>query len=150
MEAYDLSRKLAYVGRFSSVPFVTGPEYTNSVPGVPVLSSVRIFLQPKDWSRDNVLTVSREICRVLGPTEQFDIGITLEHNEYSPTSPASGTTARLSKLNPGDPNVFLRLRGDTGDELYRARFPKLQFEDAGEDYWRSVYAPGAIKPSAEQ
>ena len=75
MEAYDLSHKLAFAGRLSPVPFTTGPEFTNSVPAVPALSMVRIFVAPEDWSEENVFTVAREVARVLGPTEQFDIGI---------------------------------------------------------------------------
>src|SRR4051794_38045801 len=111
MEAYDLAHKLAYAGRRSPVPFSTGPEYTNSVPGVPVLSMLRIFVQQDDWSEENVKAVAREVARVLGPTEQFDIGIALQDlHVYTPNSPAAGVTARLMKLDPKSRELTLRIR----------------------------------------
>lgn len=146
MEAYDLSHKLSYLGRRCAVPFVTGPEYTNSVPGVPVLSQVRLFVEPRDWSRDNILAIAREVARVLGPTEQFDIGITLaRHLEYTPHASAAGNTARLTKLDRDDPSMYLRISEGNEDLVFRARFPGLRFEEVGEDFWRSIYAPGAVK-----
>ncbi len=146
MEAYDLSHKLAYTGRHSPVPFSTGPEYTNSVPGVPVLSMVRIFIAPEVWSMDNVKKAAREICRVLGPTEQFDIGMTLAGRPiYDADLPAAGVTARLTKFNRNDPRVMLRLRDGNGDLDFVARFPGLRFEPSGENFWRSIVAPGMIK-----
>jgi hypothetical protein len=149
MEAYDLSHKLAYAGVHCPVPFTTGPEFTNSVPGVPVLSMVRLFLQPEQWSEENVMTVAREVCRVLGPTEQFDVGITLAKQAYGANLSAAGATARLIKLNPNDPQVVLRIKDKTGDRAFRARYPRLQFEPLGEDFWRSTYAPGAVKPASQ-
>ncbi|HEX8918102.1 MAG TPA: hypothetical protein VF898_06345 [Chloroflexota bacterium] len=149
MEAYDLARKLAYAGRRCTVPFMTGPEYTNGVPGVPVLSMLRIFLEPDQWSEENVQKVAREIARVLGPTEQFDVGITLSTHAYGPDVAAAGLTARLMKLNPNDATVLLRVSQGIGDRVYRARFPRLQFEDAGEDFWQSIYAPESIKLSSQ-
>src|SRR5947209_17592670 len=121
MEAYDLSHKLAYAGLRSPVPFHTGPEFTNSVPGIPVLSMLRIFLRPQDWSTENVMTVARELCRILGPTEQFDIGITLSRQPWGPNTPAAGATARLTKLNRRDPHVVLRISAGIPDRLYGAR-----------------------------
>lgn len=151
MDTYNLSHKLAYAGRRSPVPFITGPEYTNSVPGVPVLAELRIFIQPEDWSEANVLTISREICRVLGAMTQFDIGMTMAGTaRYDASRSAAGNIARLMKMEPADPTVTLRLQHGGGDVLYQARFPRLQFEPAGVDYWRALYAPGAVKPPTEQ
>jgi hypothetical protein len=82
MEAYDLSHKLAYAGRLSPVPFVTGPEFTNSVPVVPVLAMLRIFVEPRNWSEENVKIIAREVARTLGSTEQFDVGMTHTTNVY--------------------------------------------------------------------
>jgi hypothetical protein len=149
MEAYDLSHKLAYAGRRSPVTFATGPEYTNAVPGVPVLAMLRIFVAREDWSLENVMAVAREVARVLGPTEQFDIGITQSENVYGPNVPAAGETARLIKLDPHGKEVLLRIgAGLTGDQVYAARFPRLAFELKGEDFWRSIYAPDAVKPAS--
>lgn len=146
MEAYDLSHKLAYAGSHSPVPFRTGPEFTNSVPVVPVLSMLRIFVEPQDWSTENVKIIAREICRVLGPTEQFDIGMTLAGRPiYDPNLPARGVIARLTKLDRNNPHVLLRVRDENGDQDLVARFPRLQFEPSGEDFWRSIVAPGLIK-----
>lgn len=149
MEAYNLSHKLAYAGRLSPVPFTTGPEFTNSVQAVPVLSMVRIFLAPEDWSEENVFTVAREVAMVLGPTEQFDVGITRFHNVYQPNSPAAGVVARLIKLDLNSPEVVLLIRGGTDDQEYSARFPRLKFEPRGESFWRSEYAPGVVKVSSQ-
>jgi hypothetical protein len=150
MDIYDLSHKLAFAGRHSAVPFTTGPEYTNSIPGVPVLSALRVFVAPDLWSDENIQAIAREIYRVLGPTEQFDIGITLARkNEYSPNAPAFGLTARLTKLNPKDPRVVLRMSDGNGDRLFVARYPRLEFEPAGEDFWDSHYAPGAVKLASQ-
>jgi hypothetical protein len=151
MDTYDLSHKLAYAGRRSPVPFFTGPEYLNSVPAVPVLAELRIFIAPEDWSEANVIVTAREICRVLGPTSQFDIGMTLSGTPaYDASLPAAGNIARLTKLEAGDPTVSLRYREGAGDRLYRARFPQLKFEAAGEDYWRAMYSTGAVKVTAEE
>lgn len=150
MEAYDLSHKLAYAGRLSPVPFITGPEFTNSVPAVPVLSMLRIFVSAEDWSEENIKTVAREVARVLGPTEQFDVGIARSNlRSYDPDTPASGVTARLIKLNPRQPDVVLRVSDGVGDRAYRARFPRLQFEPMGEDFWESIYDAGAVKASSQ-
>lgn len=151
MEAYDLSHKLAYAGSRSPVPFSTGPEFTNSVPVVPVLSMLRIFVAPEDWSVENVKIIAREICRILGPTEQFDIGMTLAGRAiYGPNLPARGVIARLTKLDRNDPHVMLRVRDENGDQDWTARFPRLQFEPSGEDFWRSIVAPGLVKLPSEQ
>lgn len=149
MEAYDLSRKLAYAGARSPIPFITGPEYTNSVPGVPVLAMLRIFVEPKNWSEENIKTVAREVSRVLGATEQFDVGITLSDTIYDPQRPASGDTARVMKLDRDDPHVFLRIRGQIGDASFRSRFPRLQWEPFEEDFWRATYSVGAVKESSQ-
>lgn len=152
MDAYDLSHKLAYAGAHSPVPFETGPQYLNSVPGVPVLSELRIFIHPEFWSVENVMKAAREICRVLGPGAQFDIGMTLSGTPiYDAQRQAAGNIARLLKLNPDEPRVVLRLRVDEGDAVYEARFPRLQFERVGEgeDYWRSVYGPAVVKPATQ-
>lgn len=147
MDAYVLSHKLAFAGRRSPVHFNTGPEYINSVPGVPVLSMLRVFVDPADWSEESLLAVSREIARVLGPREQYDIGITRGGKaRYDANSTAAGTTARLLKLDPDSPEITLRISDGNEDRLYRARFPRLQFEAAGEDDWQAGYAPGAVKP----
>jgi hypothetical protein len=143
MEAYDLARKLAYAGARSPIPFTTGAEFTNSVPGVPVLSMLRIFVEPDNWTEDNVKTIAREIARVLGATEQFDVGITRTSNPYDADSPAAGVTARLMKLDARDPHLILRLRDGTVDHIYKARFPKLRFEPAGEDSWGSTFTRDA-------
>jgi hypothetical protein len=151
MDTYDLSHKLEYAGRRSPVPFITGPEYTNSVPGVPVLSELRVFIPNEHWSRENAVTAAREICRVLGSASQFDIGMTVAGTQrYNASLSINGDTARLTKLNPESPEVSLRFISGDVDELLLARFPRLTFEPAGEDYWRSVYAPGAVKVPSQQ
>jgi hypothetical protein len=106
-------------------------------------------MAPEQWSEENVMTVAREVARVLGPTEQFDVGITLAQQVYDPNMPASGSTARLMKLNPNDPYVVLRIKDRVGDRAYRARYPRLQFERQGEDFWRSIFAPGAVKTASQ-
>lgn len=145
MDAYDLSHKLAFAGRLSAVPFVTGPEFTNSVPVVPVLAMVRIFVEPRNWSEENVKIIARDVARTLGATEQFDIGITHTSNVYDPNIPASNATARLTKLDSGTPLVQLLLRDGDGDRVFEARYPRLQFEPATESYWRSMYDTAAVK-----
>lgn len=145
MEAYDLSLKLAYAGARSPIPFTTGPEYTNSVPGVPVLSMLRIFLTPDVWSEENVLTVAREVARILGSTEQFDIGFTVSQQVYDANLPATGTAARLMKLDPRDPHIILRIAEGTADKVYGARFPRLQFERLPDDSWRPEFSPRAVQ-----
>ena len=146
MEAFDLAHKLAYAGNRSPVPFVTGPIYLNSVPAVPVCAQLRVFIEPSLWSAENVKIAAKEICRVLGATSQFDVGMTLAGKKsYDPNVSARGDTARLMKLKPDDPGVILLMEGRVGDMLYGASFPRLQFEPVAEDSWRSVYAPGAVK-----
>jgi hypothetical protein len=150
MEAFDLAHKLAYAGFRSPVPFVTGPIYLNSVPAVPVCAQLRIFIEPKLWSEENVKIVSKEVCRILGATSQFDIGMTLAGKKtYDANVSARGDTARLMKLDVNSPSVQLFLEGRVGDILFEARFPRLQFEAIGDDSWRSVYAPGAVKPAQQ-
>lgn len=150
MDVYDLSHKLAYAGRLCPVPFRTGPEFTNSVPGVPVLSTLRIFVDPDNWSAENVLVIARDIARVVGASEQYDIGITHTTGVYDPNLPASGNTARLMKLDADSPSLELLVRDGDGDRAYRARYPRLQFEPAGFDFWRSIYSTAAVKlPSQE-
>lgn len=149
MEAYDLAHKLAYAGKRCPVPFTTGPEYINGVPAVPVASMLRIFIRPEDWSQENMMIVAREIARVLGPTEQYDVGMTQAQHAYDPSAPASGITARLMKLDRSDPRIVLRVHDRLGEQVYVGRFPKLQFEPDGEGYWQSIYAPGAIKTASQ-
>lgn len=146
MEAFDLAHKLAYAGHRSPVPFFTGPLYLNSVPGVPVCAQLRVFIEPTLWSEVNVKIVAKEICRVLGAGSQFDIGMTLAGKKtYDEHVSARGDTARLMKMKADDVRVALFLEGRVGDILYGAAFPRLQFEPIGDDSWRSVYAPGAVK-----
>jgi hypothetical protein len=147
MEAFDLAHKLAYAGEHSPVPFLTGPRFLNSVVAVPVLSQLRIFIDQELWNEENVMTVAKEVCRVLGPTSVFDIGMTLGGKRtYDGRVSARGETARLMKLDPNDPRVTLHIEGRLGDRLYEARFPRLDFQYSGEDDdWREVYAPGAVK-----
>ncbi|HZU12616.1 MAG TPA: hypothetical protein VFB58_07225 [Chloroflexota bacterium] len=145
MDSYDLSHKLAYIGRLSPIPFATGPEYTNSVPGVPVLSMVRIFVEPANWSDANMRTIAREIARVLGPGEQFDIGITHTSTIYRPDLPAAGNVARMIKLDPDEPRVVLLIRDENGDRAFQAFYPRLRFEPIETDFWRSIYDIGAVK-----
>ncbi|HLJ67401.1 MAG TPA: hypothetical protein VKX16_08580 [Chloroflexota bacterium] len=146
MDTIDLAHKLAYAGARSPVPFTTRPEFTNSVPGVPVLAELRVFVPRDRWSEANVFLVAREMCRVLGAGAQFDIGITQAGQRiYDPDLPAAGDTARLMKLDAGDPRIVLLMRGEIEDRAFIARFPRLHFEAAGEDEWRSVYGPGAVK-----
>jgi hypothetical protein len=146
MEAFDLAHKLAYAGNRSPVPFLTGPLYLNSVPGVPVCAQLRVFIERSLWSAENVKIASKEICRVLGATSQFDIGMTLAGKKsYDENVSARGDTARLMKMKSEDPSVVLFLEGRVGDVLLGAKYPQLQFEPVGEDSWRAVYAPGAVK-----
>jgi hypothetical protein len=49
------------------------------------------------------------------------------------------------KLDANDAGVRFYFRGPTGDVVYLARFPRLQFEETGEDFWEALYAPGAVK-----
>lgn len=150
MEVFDLAHKLAYVGEHSPVPFVTGPIYTNSVPAVPVLAQLRIFIDADLWTEENVKVVAKEIARVLGPTERFDIGMTLAGKlTYDANRSARGDTARMMKLDPNDPRIVLHLQGRTGDTAYEARFPRLEFQPIEEDFWRSIYAPGAVKEAQQ-
>ena len=150
MEAFDLAHKLAYAGHRSPVPFITGPLYLNSVPGVPVCAQLRAFIEPTLWDERNVLIVSKEICRVLGATAQFDIGLTLAGKKtYDEHVSARGDTARLMKMDANAPDVQLFIEGRIGDTRYTARFPRLQFEPVGDDSWRSVYAPGAVKAAQQ-
>lgn len=146
MEAFDLAHKLEYAGNRSPIPFVTGPLYLNSVPGVPVCAQLRVFIDPNLWSEEHLKIVSKEICRVLGATSQFDIGMTLSGKKtYDEHVSARGDTARLIKLDAAEPRVQLFIEGRVGDMLFEAQFPRLQFELLGEDSWRSAYAPGAVK-----
>ncbi|HEX6507735.1 MAG TPA: hypothetical protein VF221_08905 [Chloroflexota bacterium] len=146
MEAFDLALKMAYAGEHSPVPFITGPIYLNSVPAVPVCAQLRIFIAQEQWSDENVKIVAKEVCRVLGPTSIFDIGMALAGKRvYDANVSARGDTARLMKLDADDPHVTMHVEGRLGDQAFRARFPRLQFEPIEEDFWRSIYAPGAVK-----
>lgn len=150
MDPVDLAHKLEYAGLRSPVPFITGPEFINSVPGVPVLAALRVFVPPEHWSRDAVLSAAREICRVVGAASQFDIGITMAGGRtYSSSLSINGDTARLTKLDPRSPDVTLRYASGDEDLMLVARFPRLRFEPAGEDFWRTTYAPGAAKTATQ-
>jgi hypothetical protein len=150
MEAYDLSRKLSYAGARSPIPFTTGPEYTNSVPGVPVLSMIRIFVEPEHGTEGDLQTVAREVSRVLGPTEQYDVGITTSGRQaYDPSASASGVTARVMKLDRHDSKVVLRISDGIADKIFVARFPRLEFVQSGEDMWQSAFAPRAVKQTSQ-
>jgi hypothetical protein len=149
MDIIDLAHKLAYAGTRSPVPFTTSPEYINSVPAVPVLSMIRLFVPRTSWSLENLKIAAREVCRVLGATSQFDIGFAVAgRTVYDAERAASGDTARLLKLAVADPHVVLRLAGAAGDIVLQATFPSLKFEEVGQDYWRALYAPGAVKDPA--
>jgi len=151
MDTYDLSHKLAYAGARSPVPFITGPEFTNSVPGIPVLAALRVFIPPEYWSEENVIIAAREISRILGPGNQFDMGITVAGTPtYEASRAAAGNVARLMKMETGDPTVVLRMVNSGGDKVYEARFPRLQFAPVAEDYWRTFYSTGAVKLSTQQ
>lgn len=151
MDTYDLAHKLEYAGLRSPVPFVTGPEFINSVPGVPVLAEIRLFIPPEHWSRDHVLIVAREICRILGAGSQFDIGITVAGTrQYNSSLSINGDTARMTKLDPRSPDIVLRYASGDEDLVFAARFPKLRFEPRGEDFWRPVYAPAAVKTATQE
>lgn len=150
MDAYDLSHKLAFIGRRFPVPFRTGPEYTNSVSGVPVLSLVRIFVEPVHWSEENLKLIAGEIARTLGPTKAYDVGITHTQTVYSPDIPASGNVARLMKLDADSPRVTLLIRDGTGDRAFEASYPRLQFEPTGVDFWRAIYDTSAVKLPPQQ
>lgn len=151
MDTYDLAHKLRYAGRRSPVPFITGPEFVNSVPGVPVLSELRLFIPPDHWSRENVLIAAREICRVLGAESQFDIGLTMAGGRtYNSSLSINGDTARLTKLDPRSPEVTLRYASGDEDERLIARFPQLRFEPDGDDFWRSIYSAGAVKTATQE
>jgi hypothetical protein len=151
MDTYDLSHKLAYAGRRSPVPFITGPEYLNSVPGNPVLSELRIFIPPDSWSEENIIVVAREICRALGSMALFDIGMAMASAPtYRADRPASGNIARLTKQDPAEPIVHLRFRSGERDQVFSARYPRLQFEPSGDDFWRTVYSTGAVKLPTQQ
>src|SRR5579859_4047614 len=138
MEAFDLAHKLAYAGNRSPVPFVTGPIYLNSVPAVPVCAQLRVFIKQSLWSAENVKIAAKEICRVMGATSQFDVGMTLAGKKsYDANVSARGDTARLMKLKTDDPEVILFLEGRVGDMLFGASFPRLHFDPIGEDSWSS-------------
>lgn len=146
LESIDVAHKLAYAGARSQVPFNTGPEYTNSVPGVPVLSMLRVFIEPDLWSFENVIIAAKEVCRVLGPQGRFDVGMTLGGKSvYEADRAVAADTARLMKMEENDPRVVLRFRNAEGMRIFEARFPKLAFEETAEDYWVAFYAPGAVK-----
>jgi hypothetical protein len=150
VDTVNLSHKLSYAGARSPVPFTTGPEYTNSVPGVPVLAELRVFIPPELWSQDNVVIAAKEICRILGPQAQFDIGITRSGPSiYDADLAASGDVARLMKMSSVDPVATLLIEGTESDQTYTARFPGLHFEPGGESFWRSTFAPGVVKEPAQ-
>lgn len=151
MDTYDLAHKLEYAGRRSPVPFITGPEFINSVPGVPVLSELRVFIPPEVWSKDNVLRAAKEICRILGAGAQFDIGIARAGGRtYNSSLSVNGDTARLTKLDPQSPEITLRYASGDEDEMLKSRFPRLVWEPAGEDFWRSTYSAGAVKTATQE
>jgi hypothetical protein len=53
------------------------------------------------------------------------------------------------KLDPNDPRVRLLIQGRIGDRAYEARFPRLEFEPVEDDFWRSIYGPGAVKQAQQ-
>jgi hypothetical protein len=110
---------------------------------------LRLFILPEDWSIENVMIVAREVARILGPTEQFDIGITLARHEYNSNGPAAGVTARLTKLDSHGRETFLRIsEGFLGDTLYVAQFPRLSFTPADEGGSVLTAAPDAVLPAS--
>ena len=44
-------------------------------------------------------------------------------------------------MNPDEQTVTLRYASGDVDRLLAATYPRLQFEEAGEDFWRTAYAP---------
>ena len=79
------------------------------------------------------MDVAREIASVLGPLEQFDIGIAPDESDPSgPGASRSGEPARLTKIDPLSPVVVLRVE----DSTWRAVYPRLNFERIGRDEWR--------------
>jgi hypothetical protein len=151
VDTYDLAHKLEYAGRRSPVPFITGPEYTNSVPGVPVLSELRVFIPHEHWSEENVLVAAKEICRVLGTSSQFDIGLTLAGARiYGLAVSIQGNTARLTKLNPDDRGVTLRYRSQDADRVYHAEYPRLRFLPADQNLEPSNHAASAVETATQK
>ncbi|GAC1402852.1 MAG: hypothetical protein NVSMB52_16790 [Chloroflexota bacterium] len=151
MDTYDLSHKLSYTGMRCTVLFSTGPQFINSVPGVPVLSEVRIFIDQTDWTIANLFTISREICRVLGATSQFDIGMTMAGvAQYTAARAAAGNLARMTKMDPEGRRVLLRVSDGDGDQVFEARYPRLTFQETGDDFWQAQYSSGAVKPTSQQ
>jgi hypothetical protein len=134
MEAFDMAHKLSFAGRFSPVPFTASPIYITSQIVAPQLGSVRVFIPPQYWNEEAIMDVAREIASTLGPTEQFDVGIALETND--PTAPGaarSGEAARLTKIDSRSNALVLRL----GNSVWRATYPRLQFEPISLDEWRA-------------
>jgi hypothetical protein len=151
VDTYDLAHKLEYAGRRSPVPFITGPEYSNSVPGVPVLSELRVFIPHEHWSEENVLVASKEICRILGASSQFDIGLTLAGARiYGLSVSIQGNTARLMKLNPDDRGVTLRYKSEDAVRVYYAEYPRLQFLPANPASGPSDQAVNAAETATQK
>lgn len=139
MEAFDMARKLALAGRLSSVPFSASPIYITSQIAAPELSSLRVFVPREHWTRDGVMDVAREIAAILGPTEQFDIGIALEaSSSRGPGASETGEPARVTKIARDSDVVVLRMEG----EAWRATYPRLDFERIPFDAWRAQVDPG--------
>lgn len=79
------------------------------------------------------MDVAREIASILGPLEQFDVGIAPDESDPSgPGAARSGEPGRLTKIDPSAPLVALRLE----DSTWKAEYPRLQFQPIGRDEWR--------------
>jgi len=79
------------------------------------------------------MDVAREIASVLGPLEQFDIGIAPDENDPSgPGAARSAEPGRVTKIDPGSPVIALRL----DDATWKAEYPRLSFVPIGHDEWR--------------
>lgn len=144
MEAFDMARKLAVAGRHTTPPFMASPIYITSQIGAPELSSCRVFVPLRYWTEEGVMDVASEIASILGPLEQFDVGIAPD--ESPPSGPAagrSGEPGRLTKIDPQSPVIALRLE----DSTWRAVYPRLRFERIGLDEWRRHVDRGiAVNP----
>ena len=133
MEAFDMARKLSLAGKYGSPPFTASPIYITSQIGAPELSSCRVFVPLQHWTEEGVMDVAREIASILGPFEQFDIGIApLESAAAGPGAGRSGEPGRLTKIDPRSPVVVLRLQ----DDSWKAEYPRLAFTSIGRDEWR--------------
>ncbi|GEM_PF-6464083 len=147
MEAFDMARKLAFAGQYSPVPFSASPIYITSQLLAPELASCRVFVPIRYWTEEHVMDVAREIACILGPTEQFDVGLAPEESDPDkPGAAISSEPARVTKIDPHSGIVALRM----GQQAWKAAYPRLTFEPIGYDEWRAQVDRGiASNPAAE-